>query len=72
MNKGNLVVLLLLLMGGVTLAAVYKWVDESGRVHFGDSPPPESDAQQVEVPEGPSQEKVEQARQRMRDHRCVL
>lgn len=67
MNKGNLVVLLLLLMGGVTLAAVYKWVDESGRVHFGDSPPPESDAQQVEVPEGPSQEKVEQARQRMQE-----
>lgn len=67
MNKGNLVVLLLLLIGGVALAAVYKWVDESGRVHYGDRPPPESDTQSVAIPEGPSREAVERARQHMRE-----
>lgn len=67
MNKGNLVVLLLLLLGGGTLAAVYKWVDESGRVHYGDSPPPQSDVQSVEVPEGPTQEEIERARQQMQE-----
>lgn len=67
MNKGNLVVLLLLLTGGVTLAAVYKWVDESGRIHYGDSPPPESDVQSVAVPEGPTREEIERARQKMQE-----
>lgn len=65
MNKGNLVVLLLLLIGSVTLAAVYKWTDESGRVHYGDSPPPQSDVRSVETPEGPTQEEVERARELM-------
>lgn len=65
MNKGNLVVFLLLLISGVTLAAVYKWVDESGRVHYGDSPPEGSGAEPIAVPEEPSQKEVERARQRM-------
>lgn len=30
-------------------AAVYRWVDEQGRVQFGDRPPPETNAKQVEV-----------------------
>jgi hypothetical protein len=46
-------------------AAVYKWVDQSGRVHYGDSPPQDSDAEQVAVPKGPSQIEVERARQQM-------
>lgn len=67
MNKGNLVVILLILVVGGALAAVYKWVDESGRVHYGDSPPPQSDMQSVEVPEGPTREEVERARQEMQE-----
>jgi hypothetical protein len=67
MNKGNLVALMLILIGGITQAEVYKWVDESGRVHFGDTPPPESDSQTVEVPEAPSREKVERAQQQMHE-----
>ena len=59
--------LLLFLMGGVALSAVYKWVDESGRVHYGDSPPPEADVQSVSVPEGPTQEEVERARQEIHE-----
>ncbi len=53
------------LVGGVA-AAVYKWVDESGTVHYGDQPPEAADAQSVILPEGPSQQEVEQAQQQMR------
>ena len=67
MNKGNLAALLLLLIGTVTVAAVYKWVDESGGVHYGDRPSPESDAQSVVIPKGPSQEEIDRARQQMRE-----
>jgi len=35
MCRAGLVLAMLLLMGGVH-AAVYKWVDEQGRVHYGD------------------------------------
>lgn len=66
-NKGTLGVIPLLLIGGVALAAVYKWVDESGRVHYGDAPPAKSDAESVAVPEGPSQEAIERARQQMQE-----
>ncbi|NNC67472.1 MAG: DUF4124 domain-containing protein [Gammaproteobacteria bacterium] len=51
----------------ILIGAVYKWVDESGKVHYGDSPPEEIDAQSVAVPEGPSQEEVEQAQQRLHE-----
>jgi hypothetical protein len=67
MNKGNLGVFLLFLIGGIALAEVYKWVDESGKVHYGDSPPAESGAESVALPEGPSQEEVERARQQMQE-----
>ena len=67
MNKGNLVTLLLLLIAGVTGAAVYKWVDESGGVHYGDRPSKGSNAQSVPTPKGPSQEEIDRARQQMRE-----
>lgn len=67
MNKRNLSALFLLLIGSVTTAAVYKWVDESGSIHYGDSPPPGRDSQSVEIPEGPSQKEVERAQQQMRE-----
>jgi len=30
-------------------AEIFKWVDDDGKVHFGDSPPDESRAEQIEV-----------------------
>jgi hypothetical protein len=67
MNKGNLTALLLLLFVGGAVAAVYKWMDESGRVHYGDQPPAGSDAQSIALPESPTQKEVEQARQHLRE-----
>ena len=67
MSKCNLTALLLLLFVGGAGAAVYKWMDGSGRVHYGDQPPAGSHAQSIALPESPSQEEVEQARQQMRE-----
>lgn len=39
--------LLLLLLGTSAGAAVYRWVDEAGNVHFGDCPPPECPSEEI-------------------------
>ncbi|MGH6690409.1 MAG: DUF4124 domain-containing protein [Gammaproteobacteria bacterium] len=44
--------LLLLAVGACTLpaaAAVYKWTDADGRIHYSDSPPPDRKAAKVEI-----------------------
>lgn len=56
--------LLSLLAGQAAAGEVYKWVDESGHVQFGDAPPPGSKAQAVEMHKAPSPEDVERAKQR--------
>ena len=42
--------LLLVLAVSVASAQVYKWVDENGRVHYGEKPPPGSKANAVKPP----------------------
>ena len=59
MNKGSVAALLFLLIGGISDAAVYKWVDDAGRVHYGDQPPLSDKAQSVAVPEEPAGEETE-------------
>ncbi|NIM27218.1 MAG: DUF4124 domain-containing protein [Gammaproteobacteria bacterium] len=56
-------VFFMMLLGGAATAGVYKWVDESGGVHYADEPPEQSGAQPVEIPEGPPQAQAERARQ---------
>jgi hypothetical protein len=46
-------------------AQVYKWVDENGKVNFGDKPPEEVNAQAVDLPPGPSDQEVEKAQQEL-------
>lgn len=67
MKTSHILVLLLLLIPGVTLSAVYKWVDEAGRVHYGDAPPEGAAAETVVVPEGPSEAEVGRAREQMKE-----
>ena len=43
-------------------AQVYKWVDEKGQVHFGDRPPQAQSTEEVALPEGPSEEESEKAK----------
>ncbi|NIP46615.1 MAG: DUF4124 domain-containing protein [Gammaproteobacteria bacterium] len=40
-------VFFMMLLGGAATAGVYKWVDESGGVHYADEPPEQSGAQPV-------------------------
>jgi hypothetical protein len=61
-------------VGGVVLssaaprlaAAVYKWIDEQGIVHYGDCPPEECTAEQLPVAPPPSPEAVREAEERAR------
>jgi hypothetical protein len=47
-------------------AQVYKWVDEKGQVHFGDRPPEEQKVEELALPQGPSEEDMEQAKEVLR------
>ena len=44
----------LCLCGSTVNAAVYKWTDENGQVHFGDQPPPQKQSQSIDLPESSS------------------
>lgn len=46
---GPLFLMIAVLMSFNVQAEVYKWIDEQGRVHFGDIPPSSVDAKPVEV-----------------------
>ena len=39
---------------GIANAQVYKWVDEHGKVHYGDRPPQQERASQITVRKSPS------------------
>lgn len=45
------VFVLALLTSGWGYGQVYKWVDENGKVHFGDKPPVNSKAEELNLPE---------------------
>ena len=64
MKQPTWLALLFLLAAGVALGEVYKWVDETGHVQFGDTPPPGSDAQPVQMHKVPTPEEVGRAKQR--------
>ena len=42
-----------LLLAGVAQAAVYKWVDDKGRVHYTSNPPPSAAATEVRIRPAP-------------------
>jgi hypothetical protein len=49
-SAGRCLALLLALASPVAAAQVYKWVDESGRVHYGEKPPPGAKSSAVKPP----------------------
>lgn len=48
--KSSVIMLWLALMPGMIMAEIYRWVDDSGRMHFGDRPPA-TGAEQIKLPE---------------------
>ncbi len=54
-----------LVSGSAGSAEIYKWVDEKGNVHFGDTPPPDSQLETIEVEPVPSEQAVQEAKDRV-------
>ena len=60
------VVSLAMLLAAAPLPAeIYRWVDEAGRVHYGDAKPADQDARTVAPPPPPSRQEVQRAEQRL-------
>jgi hypothetical protein len=53
MQTRKLLLLLLVWTTSASAAGVYKWVDEQGRVHYGERPPARAQAQEIEVRQAP-------------------
>ncbi|MDX1519812.1 MAG: DUF4124 domain-containing protein, partial [Gammaproteobacteria bacterium] len=49
--------ILLLILGTAARADVYKWTDENGRVHYGDRPSVEHEADEIQVDAAPGEKK---------------
>lgn len=66
--RGTLVSIVLLLAWLLPLGAgaeVFKWVDDEGNVHYGDSAPPEHDVETIRTPPPPSDAAVTQSLNRL-------
>jgi len=46
-------------------AEIFKWVDDTGKVHYGDAPPPEQEVETIRPPPPPSDAAVMQSRNRL-------
>lgn len=51
-----LVLIVILTFSGSASAQVYRWVDEEGNIHYGDSPPENVDAIRIEIDTQPSRQ----------------
>jgi Domain of unknown function (DUF4124) len=49
------------------VADAYKWVDDSGKVHYSDNPPSGVNTQIVIIPGGPSQKDIERQQQQIKE-----
>ena len=62
----------LLMTAGNVSAGVYRWVDENGKVHFGDRPPADAEAETLEMPEVTPSETPEVSVQERRERQRRL
>jgi len=65
----------LLLCGSVYAAGIYRWVDQQGKVHFGDRPGGTAGAETIDLPSAPPSGTVDQQqldRQRREDRQRLL
>ena len=64
--KRTLLIALLLLTGAVLADPdIYRWVDEDGKVHYSDCPPPDCEVEIVEVAPPPSESQIQRAEQEL-------
>lgn len=65
MVKKLIFLVFLLSLVGISLAAIYKWVDEEGNVHYSDSPASDRKAEQLHVKPPPPKYERDKSRQRL-------
>jgi hypothetical protein len=53
-----------ILLVGSAFAAVYKWIDENNEIHYSDKLPRDQSVQEVKLPQGPTLEDIEKAKER--------
>jgi hypothetical protein len=58
------ILILSLSFAGALFAALYKWVDEEGNVHYGDCPPVDCQPEQIETAPPPSDKDIQRSRER--------
>lgn len=66
-NRFLVFTLFFCLFPAVAAAEIYKWVDEQGQVHYGQSPPADQQAETVKGPPGVDTEGARKALQERRD-----
>jgi len=66
MLKRLSIFLFLSLAFGTAIAAIYKWVDKDGNIHYGECPPPDCEAQAIKPKPGPSTEETQKAQERLK------
>jgi hypothetical protein len=66
MVRRSITLCLILFFIGLADAAIYKWIDKEGNVHYGEFPPPECEAQEVSPLPGPTIEETERAQERLK------
>ena len=65
MVKNLLVLVLFLSIAGVSLAAIYKWVDKEGNVHYSDSPASGRNTEKIHVMPPPPKVERNKSKQRL-------
>ncbi len=72
-DRGSAFLFLLLLCCGASVQAeAYRWVDENGKVHFGDRPPRGVEKESIKLPESKSSTPVPSAAERRDKTRRLL
>lgn len=65
MMKKLLLLVLFLSVAVASFAAIYKWVDDEGVIHYSETPPSGEKTQEMEMEPGPSENEIQQSRDRM-------
>ena len=66
MKFSKLLVMTGVLFASCALAEVYKWVDEDGITQYADCPPTDCVFEELELPEGPTEEEMEASKEEIR------
>ena len=59
-----IIMISLLFVPGATLAEMFKWIDDAGNVHYGDTPPVKNQAEKMQPPPAADEKEAQRIQQR--------